>query len=225
MDGERNLPQRANLLSDVSNLLRNHDGQFLTSDSGSAYGEDGNRHRQDVGIAMLVDQRFPIIGCEASFVHGKFIDHSEWLIADRPRVAQAIRVVDRLSKRIITIGHLHGLRDPVRKGDTPARQTQADRIKQLLERIIEPDELALVGGHLNLLLNSATSETLADIGFTELVGYADTHTSLYKKSVRHANCLLVSDPSDVHILDIPATSIVSDHRPLIVDIWALCKSA
>ena len=217
-DGERTLPQRANLFSDLKNLLWNHDGQFVTSDSGPVKDDDGNRHRQDFGIAMFVDQRLPIIGGEVNFVHGKFIDHAEWTISDRPRVAQVIRIIDRTSKRIVTIGHLHGLRDPMGKGGTPARQIQADKLKQLLERASEPDDLVLVGGDLNLLPDSTTFGTLADIGFTELVRYADTRTSLYKKSVRHANYLLVSNPSDVHKLDIPATPIVSDHRPLIVDI-------
>jgi len=217
-DGERTLPQRADLFRDMKELLRSHEGQFVTSDSGPVYDHEGNPHRQDFGIALFVDQQLPVIGCEASFVHGRFIDHSEWTISDRPRVAQAIRIVDRSSKRIVTIGHLHGLRDPAGKSDTPARMNQAHKLRQLLERVAEPDDLVLVGGDLNLLPESATFSTLAEIGLTELVGYADTRTSLYKKPVRHANYLLVSNPEDVHELDIPATPVVSDHRPLIVDI-------
>ena len=217
-DGERALPQRANLFSDLLSLLRNHDGQFMTSDSGPVNDEVGNRHQQDFGIAMFFDQRLTVIGNESSFIHGKFIDHSEWPLSERPRVAQAIRVVDRLSNRVVTIGHLHGLRDSNGKGDTCARQSQADKLKHFIERVREPDDLVLVGGDFNLLPDSATFTTLAETGLTELVRYADTRTSLYKKSVRHANYLLVSHPCDVLKLDIPATPIVSDHRPLIVDI-------
>ena len=87
-DAERTLPQRANLFSDLKKLLPDHDGQFVTSDSGPVKDKEGNRYRQDFGIAIFVDQQLPIIGSEASFVHGEFIDHPEWAISDRPRAAR-----------------------------------------------------------------------------------------------------------------------------------------
>src|SRR5256885_3482237 len=85
-DGERTLPQRANLFDDVCAALPRHQGLFLTSDAGPVVDAEGRVHRQDFGLATFVNERLAIVGQEASFVHGSFIDHQEWTIADRPRI-------------------------------------------------------------------------------------------------------------------------------------------
>src|SRR3954451_18090683 len=53
-DGERTLPQRANLLADLRTLLPQHQPLFVTSDAGPVTDADGRRHRQAFGLATFV---------------------------------------------------------------------------------------------------------------------------------------------------------------------------
>lgn len=217
-DGERRLPQRANLFEDVQKLLPRHQAAFVASDAGPVQDADGQWHRQDFGIAMFIDESIPVIGNASAFVHGEFVDHISWATTDRPRVAQGVRLVERASDRMVSVVHLHGLRDPDGKADTPPRQAQADRLAAMVTRLRAPDDLVVVCGDLNLLPDSETFEILGAIGLVDLVGEADTRTSRYAKNVRHANYLLISEPDQVSGFCTPATPEVSDHRPLVLDL-------
>lgn len=217
-DGERSLPQRADLFADVATVLPGHQGSFLACDAGPVTDGEGREHRQDFGLATFVDRRLPVVGQEASFVHGAFVDHDTWATTDRPRLAHAVRLVDRAAGRTVTIVHLHGLRDAAGKGDTPARRDQAHRLAALVERVRGPDDVTVVAGDLNLLPDSETFAVLGAIGLVDLVGTRDTRTSLYAKPVRHASYLLVSHPDVVEAFTVPATPEVSDHRALVLDI-------
>ena len=218
-DGERALPQRANLFDDVRARLPRHQGLFLTSDAGPVRDHDGRTRRQDFGIATFVDERLAVVGHDTTFVHGSFVDHpGMWATADRPRIAHAVRVIDRDAERTITVAHLHGLRDPRGKHDTPARRAQAERLAGLVTRARGPHDMTVVCGDLNLLPDSETFGVLGAIGLVDLVGTSDTRTSRYSKPVRHADYLLVSDPDAVERFDIPAAPEVSDHRPLVLDL-------
>lgn len=84
----------------------------------------------------------------------------------------------------MAIAHLHGLRDPSGKGDTPARAAQARRLAELVEQSRDGDDLSIVCGDLNLLPDSDTFRVLAAVGLTDLVGTADTRTSRYTKPTR-----------------------------------------
>lgn len=217
-DGERSLPQRANLFDDVRRLLPRHQGTFITSEAGPVQDADGCAHRQDFGIAMFIGESVPLISTGSSFVHGSFADHVEWPKTDRPRVAQAVRLVDRASGRTVLVTHLHGLRGPNGKMDTRDRAAQAVRLAELVTRMRESNDLVVVAGDLNLLPDSETFEVLEAIDLVDLVGYRDTRTSLYSKAVRHANYLLISEKDSVQGFDTPASPEVSDHRPLILDL-------
>lgn len=224
-DGERTLPQRANLFRDIASLLPHHRGVFVASDAGPVWDASGKRHLQDFGIAVFVHERLPVVGQHAAFVHGDFVEHAEWAIADRPRIAQATRVIDRTAtgeadppRRGVTIAHLHGLRDPAGKHDTPARLRQAQRFAEVVECIRHAGDLVVACGDLNLLPESATFGVLGSIGLVDLVGTADTRTSRYPKPIRHANYLLVSDPDAVLSFRAPAAPEVSDHRFLELEI-------
>ena len=216
-DGERSLPQRANLYADVCATLPNHQGVFLTSDSGPVYDEIGNRHQQDFGISLFVHQRIPMVRTEVAFVHGAHVDHHEWPISDRPRVAHAARLFDRVSDRYVTIVHLHGLRDSAGKADSPSRISQAHRLADLTTRVRSKGDFVIVCGDLNLTPESETFRILANIGLVDLVGKSDTRTSKYKKPGRHANYMLVSNPERVIQFSIPSTPEVSDHRFLALE--------
>jgi endonuclease/exonuclease/phosphatase family metal-dependent hydrolase len=202
----------------VSGALPHHQGQFLTSDSGPVRDASGRRHRQDFGLATFVDEQIPVIAQEASFVHGSFVDHREWAIADRPRIAHAVRLVDRAADRTVTVVHLHGLRHPSGKRDTPSRRAQAERLARLVTRVRTKRDLTVVSGDLNLLPESETFAVLGTIGLVDLVGTTNTRSSRYTKPTRHANYLLVSDPDAVLKFEVLAEPEVSDHRPLVLDI-------
>lgn len=216
-DAARTLPQRANLFDDVRRVLPQHQGHFLASDAGPVHDADGRVHRQDFGLATFVGERLPVVGVASCFVHGSFADHESW-VDDRPRVAHAVRVVDRAAGRTVTAVQTHGLRDPAGKGDTPARRRQAERLVALVEATREPGDLVIVCGDLNLLPDSETFALLGAVGLVDLVGTADTRTSLYGKPVRHASYLLVSDPGAVRAFEVRAEPEVSDHRALVLDV-------
>jgi len=217
-DTARTLPQRANLFNDVRRLLPEHEAMFVASDAGPVTGADRRVHRQDFGLAVFVNDSVPIISHHSSFVHGSFADHSEWPIGDRPRIAQAVRVANEATQQTITIVHVHGLRDPAGKADSPARAAQAQRLAEFVASTREADDLVVVCGDFNLLPDSNTFAVLGAIGLTDLVGERDTRTTSYPKAVRHANYLLVSDVGAVVAFDAPATPEVSDHRPMVLDI-------
>lgn len=218
VDDERTLDQRADLFADVVDLLPSHQGSFVASDAGPVVTPDGRTHRQEFGLAVFVEQRTPVIGQLAAYVHGDFLDHERWPASHRPRVAQGVRVVDRASERAVSVLHLHGIRLAEGKGDTPERGRQAQRIVEKLDHLRAPGDLAVVCGDLNLLPDSATFETLAAAGLTDLVGTADTRSSRYLKPVRHASYLALSEPEAVKGFEIVADPEVSDHRPLVVDL-------
>lgn len=217
-DGERSLPQRANLFDDVRAMLPHHQAWFIANDSGPVVDDDGRSYRQEFGLAMFVGERYPVIGMQSSFVHRGFVDHDEWPADDRPRAAQGVRLVDRARGRTVTVAHMHGVRDRNGKGDTPQRRRQAERLAALVTSLRGPDDLAVVCGDFNVLPDSETLDVLSGAGLVDLVGGADTRTSSYVKKVRHASYLLVSDPSAVTRFEIVGAPEVSDHRPLTLEI-------
>jgi endonuclease/exonuclease/phosphatase family metal-dependent hydrolase len=218
-DSERSLPQRADLFEDVRALLPRHQGIFLASDAGPVRGGDGRVHRQDFGVAAFVGAALPLVGHHSSFVHGSFVDHARWPSSNRPRVAQAVRLIDRGAARGVTVVHLHGLRDARGKGDTTARRAQARQLADLVAATRAADDLTVVCGDLNVLPDSETFDVLGALGLFDLVGTADTRTTRYSKAVRHASYLLVSDPSAVRSFDVLAEPEVSDHRVLQLDLF------
>jgi len=216
-DGERALPQRANLFADVQAALPEHHGTFLASDSGPVFDEPGRRYQQAFGIALFVHERYPVIHSQSAFVHGTYTEHRDWSLSNRPRIAHAARLVDRRGKRTVTVAHLHGLRDPEGKGDTADRRSQAGKLARLISAARAPGDFTVACGDFNLLPDSETFGVLADLGLTDLVRDADTRTSRYRKPVRHANYMLVSNPETVTSFSAPATPEVSDHRFLVVE--------
>lgn len=217
-DGERSLPQRANLFDDVRRILPAHQGVFVASDAGPVYDESGHERRQDFGLATFVAEHLPLVGLRTAFIHGAYADHDAWPHSHRPRAALATRLVDRASGRAVTVVQAHGLRDAAGKHDTPARRRQAERLADLVRHSREPGDVVVVCGDLNLLPDSETFTILAGLDLVDLVGPADTRTSQYAKPVRHASYLLVSDPAAVARFEILTEPEVSDHRALLVEL-------
>jgi endonuclease/exonuclease/phosphatase family metal-dependent hydrolase len=217
-DGERSLPQRADLHGDVVRALPDHQAFFVTCDSGPVRDPEGIPRRQDFGIATYVAPAVPVIGLESAFVHGRYREHDRWPTSNRPRAALAVRVTEPRSGRPVTVVQLHGLRDESGKQDTPARDEQARRLAALVEHARAEGDITVVCGDFNLLPGSRTFDVLSAIGLTDLVGQADTRTSRYDKPVRHAGYLLISDPAAVRSFRIVDAPEVSDHRPLVLDL-------
>lgn len=216
-DGERSLPQRADLLDDVRGALPGHQPIFVAFDSGPVRDQHGTRHRQDFGVATFTGPALPVAGVESAFVHGDFTAHDEWTMPVRPRAALAVRTLGPAGRPVWVI-QTHGLRDPAGKGDTPARRAQATRLAALVNRVRRPDDLVVLCGDLNLLPGSETFAILAGAGLTDLVGEVDTRSSHYRKPVRHASYLLISDPGVVKSFEILSAPEVSDHRALVLEI-------
>ncbi|MEM9514313.1 MAG: endonuclease/exonuclease/phosphatase family protein [Actinomycetota bacterium] len=219
-DGERALPQRADLFADVQRVMPAMASTYAPADAGPVRAPGGRVHHQQFGVATFVERSIHVVEHRTAFIHGSYVDHAEWTTSDRPRIALSVRVVDPSSDRRVSIIQLHGLRDPAGKADTPARRRQAERIAAFVDDAAETGDLVVVCGDFNLLPDSTTFERLRRVGLTELVGTADTRTSLYAKPVRHANYMLISDPQAVVRLDVLATPEVSDHRPIVLDIAA-----
>ncbi len=187
-DGERSLPQRADLFADVHQVLPHHQGVFVASDSGPVIDADGRARQQQFGVATFVSDAVPLVGVESAFVHGRYVAHRQWPRGDRPRAALAVRLAVGAG-RFVTVVQLHGLRDPAGKQDTPAREGQAHRLADLVTRFRKAGDLTVVCGDLNLLPTSRTFQVLAGIGLTDLVGTTDTRTSRYPKPTRmRATC-------------------------------------
>jgi endonuclease/exonuclease/phosphatase family metal-dependent hydrolase len=216
-DRDRVLPQRADLMADVADVLPDHEPWFTVSDTGPVIA-DGRSHRQDFGLAILTRRSFVRIASREAFVHGSYTDHGDaWPHSDRPRAAQVTRL-RAPDGRTFVLGHLHGLRDAAGKADTPARLAQAKRFAEIVDSVREPGDVVVVCGDLNVLPDSQTFAILADLGVTDLVGSSDTRTTRYTKPVRHASYLLVSEPAAVRGFQIVTEPEVSDHRVLLVDL-------
>ena len=217
-DGERTLPQRLNLLADVSSALAGWSPHFVASESGPVTDADGVECQQDLGLATWVRDDHPVIGIDARFIHSGFTDHREWARGDRPRAALTVTVRDRTADRTVSVVQVHGLRDPAGKHDTPARRAQAARLAEIVESQRSTSDLTVLCGDLNLLPTSDTFRVLRDVGMVDLVGSADTRTSRYTKDVRSASYLLVSSVDAVRRLEVVTRPEVSDHRALLLEV-------
>lgn len=218
-DSARQLPQRADLMADVRRLLPAYDGWFAASDTGPVHDDAGREHRQDFGLGLFTREGLVATASRAAHVHGGYVDHgSDWPADGRPRTAQVIRIHEPATGRFVTVAQMHGLRDAAGKQDSPARRAQAERLAALIDSVREPGDVVVAAGDFNLLPDSETFDVLGELGLVDLVREADTRSSRYRKPVRHASYLLVSEPAAVRRFEVVAQPEVSDHRALLVDV-------
>ena len=218
-DGAVELPQRANLFGELCAALPDHDAFFAPAARGTLF--DGATPQVcEFGLATFVRRPHAVVGQVLDFIHGQFSPDG-WGEHPRPRNAHCLRIMNYRSGRIETVAHLHGLRDPAGKGDTPARAAQASALVQLLRRGWTPGEPLVLCGDFNVLPDSITFHSLAQLGLVDLVtsrGFSDTRTSHYAKPERFADYLLVTPEVAVAAFDVIALPEVSDHRALRLDI-------
>lgn len=139
----------------------------------------------------------------------------------RSRNAHAIRVFDYEKNRSICVAHMHGLRDPRGKIDTPERAEQAHKFVSIATRIIEGNDLLIACGDFNVEPESETLKILSRAGLTDLVTTRNqngTRTSHYKKPGRYADYMLVNAHVNVLCFDVVFEPEVSDHCPLVLEI-------
>ncbi|WGH78201.1 endonuclease/exonuclease/phosphatase family protein [Jannaschia ovalis] len=219
-DAYRHLDQRADLFGDVSARLAGWQAAFAPAARGPLRDADGRMHRSEHGIAAWVAPGLAVTARLQGFVHGAFRAEG-WGSEPVPRAVQSLRVEG--AGRPVAVTHLHGLRDPRGKGDTPERAAQTAALVAHLRAFDAGGACRVVAGDLNLRPDSATFAALRAEGLVDLVtgrGHADTRTRLYTKPERHANYCLVSDSGRVRGFAVPATPVLSDHRPLILELAA-----
>jgi exonuclease III len=218
-DGDHILPQRARLFAEVASALPDHMAIFCPAAQGALWDGDLPVPSQ-WGLATFVHHRLPVIAQAQGFVHKSFSPDG---FGDHPRSrnAHVIRLYDPAADRVICIAHMHGLRDPAGKADTPERAAQAQALMALVARIAEPGDARIVCGDFNVGPQSETLKILGHHGLTELVttrGFQGTRTAQYPKPGRFADYMLVDDPARVMAFDVVMAPEVSDHCPLVLQI-------
>ncbi|EJZ21337.1 endonuclease/exonuclease/phosphatase family protein, partial [Rhizobium sp. Pop5] len=146
-DAGLDLPQRPNLFEEISAALPGHDGFFCPTSRGELFDGD-TAIAAEFGLATFVRTSHSVIAQGLDFVHGSFSSNG-WGDHPRPRNAHCIRLFSRENASTLTIAHMHGLRDPAGKGDTAAREEQAEALVGLIERVWPGDEGLVVCGDFN----------------------------------------------------------------------------
>lgn len=218
VDPYRSLDQRADLFGDISALLPQHQAFFAPATRGVLQDAEGRDVASEHGLGMWVRRDLAVTRISQAFVNGAFRADG-WGPEPVPRTMQVMQVVDPATDRVVSVGHVHGLRDPAGKDDTPARVAQATRIAAQFAALWEGNGPAVLAGDFNVLPDSATFDALRAIGLHDLIthhGITDTRTALYAKTLRFADYMLVSADLRDAPFEVPGTPVVSDHRPLIL---------
>jgi endonuclease/exonuclease/phosphatase family metal-dependent hydrolase len=217
-DGDHALPQRANLFRDVAAALPDHAATFCPAAQGVLWdGDEPVPSRW--GLATFVRDALPVTEQAQGFVHKAFSPDG-YGEHPRSRSAHAVRVYDSDKARFVCVAHMHGLRDPRGKADTPERIEQARRLAALVARIAARDDPVVVCGDFNVEPDSRTFEILRRMGLTDLVtarGFEGTRTSYYTKPGRFADYMLVNGRVEVAAFAVVTDPEVSDHRPLLLE--------
>lgn len=218
-DGAHILPQRANFFREVQAALPDHWAQFCPAAQGALW-DDTLSVPSQWGLATFVRADLPVIAQAQGFVHKTYSPHG---YGDHPRsrCAHAVTVYDPVRDQPITVAHMHGLRDPGGKHDTPARRAQAHRFLELAQGVALPGAPLVVCGDFNVEPDSETLTILSRAGLRDLVtegGFPGTRTSHYTKPGRFADYLLVNRHVAVSGFAVIYQPEVSDHCPLVLDI-------
>lgn len=217
-DGDHVLPQRPNFFRDVAAVLPGHVAMFCPASQGVLWDGDDAVPSQ-FGLATFVRNTLPVTAQVQGFVHKAFSPHG-YGEHPRPRNAHAVRLYDYARDRMVCVAHMHGLRDLNGKLDTPERLVQAERLRDLVLTVAQPDDPLIVCGDFNVEPGSATFAVLGEIGLTDLVttrGFAGTRTSHYRKPGRFADYMLVNRQVTVESFTVLVEPEVSDHCPLVLE--------
>lgn len=219
-DGDTRLPQRARLYDEIAAALPGHRGAFSPAARGPLWRGD-QPFQTFWGLASFWRHDLVLTGMAQDFVHGAY-SHDGYGPHPRARTGLALRLFEPALGRHVTIGQMHGLRDPASgKADTPERAAQAERFAALARGLAQPGDALVLCGDFNVEQDSMTLRHLARPGLTELVtagGFPGTRNSLYSKPGRHADYMLVDNATPVRHFDIVTSPEISDHCPLLLEI-------
>jgi endonuclease/exonuclease/phosphatase (EEP) superfamily protein YafD len=169
-------------------------------------------------VATFLHPDLMVVGQSQGFVHGAFSPDG-FGPHPRSRTGHVVRVWHP-DEGGVTVGHMHGLRDPKGKMDTPVRGEQARKFAAMVQSVQMPGDPVVVCGDFNVLPGSETFRVLARVAPYNLVttgGFDGTRTSHYPKPERWADYMLVNGP----LKDAPFTVVrdpeVSDHCPLVLE--------
>lgn len=219
-DAFRHLDQRADLFGDVCSLLPDHQNFFAPAVRGALLTPSGEQVASEHGLGLWVRKNLAVTAMTQAFIHGAYRSGG-WGQEPVPRTMQVVRVFDTDTQRDVTIGHLHGLRHPEGKHDTPARARQTDKIVEIFGQMWSTGASGVLAGDFNLLPDSACFADLSRLGLINLIahhGITDTRTQPYKKTQRFADYMLVSPDLTGAGFSVPAEPVVSDHRALVLTI-------
>jgi exonuclease III len=218
-DGDRVLPQRANLFREVAAVLPGHVATFCPAAEGELW--DGPvAVPSRWGLATFVHDGLAVTEQVQAFVHRAFSPDG-YGEHPRSRNAHALRVYDFAAPRFVTVAHMHGLRDRAGKGDTPERLLQARRFRDLVAGLVQPGDAVVACGDFNVEPGSETFAVLGELGLRELVtagGWPGTRTSQYTKPGRFADYMLVGQGTEVRSFAVVTAPEVSDHCPLVLEL-------
>jgi exonuclease III len=194
----------ANLYEEIGGVLDGHQGYF-------------HPHQADwFGLALFIKKDISIIEEGEVFVFKNKEASFDDTVANHAKNLQYISIETSAGPR--TILNFHGLWSGQGKGksDTPERLIQSENIVQFLKKISNPYILC---GDFNLLPETASLKMIEDIGMRNLItefGVTSTRSSLYKKPLRFADYVLVSDGIKVNDFKVLPDE-VSDHLALYLD--------
>ncbi len=188
---------RLNLFSDIQQVLPDYESYFRPSIS-------------NYGLALFAKKGLEILD-EGEVLIYKKADYQGG--ADHPRNLQYIHI-NYLGKEY-TISNVHGLWNGKGKGDSEERLEQSRAIKSFVD---SSRGHKIICGDFNLSPDTE-SVSILDEGMRNLIkeyNVASTRTSLYPKSIRHADYIFVSPDINVKEFKVLPDE-VSDHSPLFLE--------
>jgi endonuclease/exonuclease/phosphatase family metal-dependent hydrolase len=218
-DDDRMLLQRANLFRDLVAAFPDHLALFCPAAQGVLW-DDTMALPSQFGLATFVHRSLAIVAQTQAFVHKDFTaeDYGEH---PRPRNAHGLRLFHPETRLSFSVTHMHGLRDERGKMDTQERAVQSRRLMEISDEVSRVVDLRIICGDFNVEPQSEMLQSLAARGFVELVtgrGHNGTRSSLYPKSGRYADYMLIDDESSVLDFRVVRDPEISDHCPLILQI-------
>lgn len=207
------LQDRSNLMTEIRNRLPGFDGFFHPMINGMLADGTLVDHELPLGQAMFIRRGLDHGAVKDVFVYRKYNDVIEGDISSIPRNVQYATLT--VAGRSLNLLNFHGLWWNSSKDDNEHRLEQSRGIVGLLSGL--KGEIVLAGDF-NLEPGTESIGMLED-KLRNLItefGITDTRTSLYKKSIRHADYVFVSKGVEANSFEVPDLPI-SDHRPMILE--------
>ena len=197
-----------NLYSEISEILPGFDGYFTSFQDGFLFAERVE-YKISFGMAIFVRRGLEIQSSGEIFIYKERNTQSD---NDATTIPKSLQYVELGG---VLISQFHGLWNAGPKTDTADRLEQSRRVKEFLDSKNLPKILC---GDFNLLPNTESLAILEE-GMENLVktrGIQSTRSAFYKKPVRFADYVLVSQEIKVKDFHVPDVE-VSDHLPMVLD--------